>query len=89
MNTDTRSIKVVHIAKINGEGNLKAFIDVEYAGLIIKKCSVINGKRGLFVSMPRKVDNMGRWMDTVVPVSDDLREAFNDVILEAYEKEIA
>ena len=48
-------VEVADIRKITGDGNTKAFADVRVGGsLLIKGVCVIKGKKGVFVSMPRK-----------------------------------
>ena len=84
----TIDVEVVDIRKIIGDGNLKAFADVKIAGkLVIKGFSVMQGKRGVFVSMPKKAGKDGRWFDILTPLSDELKREFEDRVLEAYDKE--
>ena len=53
-------IEVVDIRKLMGDGNIKAFADIKLGGsLIVKGFSVVKGKKGVFVSMPRKVSKDG------------------------------
>ena len=59
-------VEVADIRKITGDGNLKAFADVRLGGsLLIKGVSVMKGKNGVFVSMPRKASKDGRWFDVL------------------------
>ncbi len=84
----TIDVEVADIRKITGDGNLKAFADVKLGGkLVIKGFTVTQGKSGVFVSMPRKAGKDGRWFDIVTPLSDDLKQEFQDKVLEAYDKE--
>ena len=81
-------VEVVGMRKLDGDGNLKAFADVRVGGeLVIKGFSVMNGKRGLFVSMPRKAGKDGRWFDVLVPTDETLKQEFEMKILEAYDKD--
>ena len=83
----TIDVEVVDIRKITGDGNLKAFADVKLGGrLVIKGFSVMQGKGGVFVSMPKKAGKDGRWFDILTP-NDDLKREFQDKVLEAYDKE--
>ena len=80
-------VEVVDIRKITGDGSLKAFADVKLGGrLVIKGFSVMQGKGGVFVSMPKKAGKDGRWFDILTP-NDDLKREFQDKVLEAYDKE--
>ncbi len=84
----TIDVEVVDIRKITGDGNLKAFADVKLDGkLVIKGFSVMQGKRGVFVSMPKKAGKDGRWFDILTPLSEELKQEFQDKVLEAYDKE--
>ena len=84
----TIDVEVVDVRKITGDGNLKAFADVKFGGaLVIKGFSVTQGKKGVFVSMPRKAGKDGRWFDILTPLSDELKQQFQDKVLEAYDKE--
>ena len=84
----TIDVEVVDIRKITGDGNLKAFADVKLGGkLVIKGFTVTQGKAGVFVSMPRKAGKDGRWFDILTPLSDELKQEFQEKVLEAYDKE--
>ena len=84
----TIDVEVVDIRKITGDGNLKAFADVKLGGeLLIKGFTVMQGKGGVFVSVPRKAGKDGRWFDILTPLSDDLKQEFQEKVLEAYDKE--
>ena len=81
-------VEVVDVRKITGDGNLKAFADVKVAGsLVVKGFSVMQGKRGVFVSMPRKAGKDGRWFDILTPLDEGLKQELQDKVLEAYDKE--
>lgn len=83
------SIEIVSIRKIEGTGNLKAFVDIRVAGVVvITQCAVIDGKRGLFATMPRQLSGEGRWRDVVIVADDDVREHWQAEIIKAYEEEI-
>ena len=84
----TMDVEVADIRKITGDGSLKAFADVKIGGkLVIKGFSVMQGKRGVFVSMPRKAGKDGRWFDILTPLSEELKQEFHDKVLEAYGRE--
>ena len=81
-------VEVVDVRKITGDGNLKAFADVKVGGrLVIKGFSVMQGKRGVFVAMPRKAGKDGRWFDILTPLDEGLKQELQDKVLEAYDKE--
>ena len=83
----TMEIEVVDIRKIVGDGNLKAFADVRVGdNLVIKGFCVMQGKSGIFVSMPRKASKDGRWFDILEP-DDSLKRELENKVLASYERE--
>lgn len=83
----TMDVEVVDIRKMTGDGNLKAFADVKLGGhLLVKGISVVNGKNGIFVSMPRKASKDGRWFD-VLEAEGSLKDEIEGKVLESYERE--
>lgn len=90
MENTLQQIEVVCIRKLEGTGNLKAFVDIRVGGvLVITQCAVMDGKRGLFVTMPRQLARDGRWRDVVIVADDDMRALYQGEILKAYEEEMA
>jgi DNA-binding cell septation regulator SpoVG len=83
----TMDLEVVDIRKIVGDGNLKAFADVRVGeSLVIKGFCVMQGKSGIFVSMPRKASKDGRWFDIIEP-DDTLKRQLENKVLESYDRE--
>ena len=82
-------VEVVDIRKISGDGALKAMADVKVAEtVVIRGLTVVKGRNGVFVSMPRKASRDGKWFDIVTPISDELRREFEGKVLEAYDREV-
>jgi stage V sporulation protein G len=83
----TMDVEVVDIRKITGDGKLKAFADVKIGDhLIIKGFCVMEGKNGVFVSMPRKASKDGRWFD-VVDADESFKRELEQKVLESYDRE--
>ena len=83
--SDEVSISVKRISRLNGEGPSKAFCAVVVAdSLLVTGIRVVEGKNGLFVSMPREQGKDGNWYDTVVPLSKETRRQISEVVLAAY-----
>ncbi len=81
-------VEVTDIRKMVGDSNLKAFADVKLGGrLLVKGFSVVQGKSGVFVSMPRKQGRDGRWFDVLVAIDDSFKQELHDRVLEAYDRE--
>ena len=88
MESRTRGLEVKRVIKFDGEGPLKAFCDVAIGDLyLIKGLRVIQGKHGLFVSMPRQQGKDHKWYDSVVALTDDSKREMGRVVLEAYQQE--
>ncbi len=68
-------------------GKLKAFADVVINdALVIKGVRLLNGKKGLFVSMPQEQGKDDKWYDQVVCKSASLYEELSDKVIEHYKK---
>ena len=76
--------EVARMHRLNGEGKAKAFCDITLSGLVIKGFSVVDGKKGLFVGMPRQQGKDGKWYEIVSPLDEETRTALSEFILEAY-----
>ena len=83
----TIDVEVTDIRKLIGDGNSKAVADVRFGGsLSAKGFFVMSGKKGLFVSMPRKMNKDGRWFD-LLEADSDLKREIEEKVLEAYDRE--
>ena len=83
----TMDVEVVDIRRMTGDGSLKAFADVKLGGhLLIKGVTVMRGKNGIFVSMPRKASKDGRWFD-VLEAEGSLKDEIEEKVLESYDRE--
>lgn len=67
--------------------NLKAMVILEVEDcLIINSVKIVEGKKGLFVSMPQYKDRNGDYRDIVYPNSKEKRNSLTALILAEYEK---
>ncbi len=88
MDTTTLEFSVKRLVKFNGPGSLKAFCDLVIGDwFVIKGLRVVNGKHGLFVSMPRQQDKSGKWYDSVETLSKQARQEVERIVLEAYQQD--
>lgn len=79
------TIQITRFVKFETPGSLQGFCDINVGGLVvIRGVRIIAGKRGLFVSMPRQQGKDGRWFDTVVPLTKELRGTISAAVLEAF-----
>ena len=78
-------IEVSRILKLDGDGSLKAFVDIAIEdAFVVKGLRVIEGKEGLFVSMPREEVKDGKWYNTVIPLTREVKDEVERLVLEAY-----
>lgn len=83
---DIRSVEVISVRRLEGVGNLKAFVDIRVGGcLVITQCAVMDGKQGLFAKLPRQLSRDGSWRDVLIITEPKLEKLYCDEILKAYE----
>lgn len=85
MSTQTAEFEVKRVIRLTGDGTVKAFCDVAIGNFLIKGIRVVDGKNGLFVSMPREQGKNGQWYDMVMPLSKDVRAQLSEAVMEAYQ----
>ena len=78
--------EVVRMHKLEGDSNLKAFVDVHVGNaVLIKGIRVLSNKEGgLFVAMPSQQAQDGKYYPTVRALADETKQELQDVILAAY-----
>lgn len=82
---DENLIQVSRIYKFEGDSKLKAFADISLAGVVIKGLRVVEGKNGLFLSMPSHQGKDGRWYNTV-QASKEIHQELTELVLAAYKE---
>ena len=79
-------LAVKRVTKRDGNGALKAFCDVAIGrAFLIKGVKVVEGKNGLFVSMPREQGKNGQWYETFIALTSEAREQLSGAVLAAFE----
>jgi stage V sporulation protein G len=73
----------------NQESNTKAFASASFhmdgeSIAAIHGIRVVQGEKGLFVTMPQSMDKNGEYHDIAFPIDGDLRKEMNKVILAEY-----
>lgn len=85
MKTDDLKMTVTRIHKLDGDGATKAFCDIcVLDSLVINGLRVVEGKEGLFVSMPREAGKDGKYYNTVIPLRREVKDEIDRLVLEAY-----
>lgn len=78
-------LAVTRIHKLDGAGATKAFCDLSVLdSLVINGLRIVEGKDGLFVSMPMEAGKDGKWYKTVIPLKREVMDEIERVVLEAY-----
>ncbi len=77
----------VRIRKVTKEGKLKAVVSItlddEFAVHDIK---VIEGDKGLFISMPSRKTTDGEYRDIAHPINSTTRDRIQELILSRYQQ---
>ena len=78
-------LEVSRIHKLEGTSSTKAFCDLSVLdNFVIKGLRVVEGEKGLFVSMPREEGKDGKWYNTVIPLKREVKDEIEKLVLEAY-----
>ena len=68
------------------DSTLKAFASITLDDAVcITGIRIVEGKMGLFVSMPQSKDNEGEYHDVAFPITKEAREEIQDAVLDAYD----
>lgn len=76
----------VRVRKASGtETKLKAYCSVVLdAMFVVHDVRVVEGVKGLFVSMPRRKTNEGEYRDLAHPITAEARDLIQKAVLDAY-----
>lgn len=90
METAQQGLSVKRILRFEGEGTLKAYCDLVIDDrFLVKGLRVVEGKNGLFVSMPRQQGKGAKWYDSVVALTKETKAEVSRIVLEAYAQDDA
>ena len=88
METSVLEIQVQRMYRFETDRPLKAFADIVVNDvLLIKGVRVMDGQKGLFVSMPREQSKDKKWYDSVRCLTKEIRDQITEVVLSAYKEE--
>lgn len=80
----------VRVRKMSVEGKMRAIVSVTLDNeFVVHDIKVIEGENGLFIAMPSKKGNDGEYRDIAHPINSATREKIQQLILEAYQRELA
>lgn len=79
------AITDVRIKKVNGNTKIVAKASVTFdSAFVVHGFSIVNGKNGLFVTMPSIKNKDGDYIDIAHPITADGRTAIIKKIMDAY-----
>ncbi len=74
---------------INGS-MIQAYAAVTFDdSLVVRDMRIIEGKNGIFLSMPARRKRNGDYQDVCFPISAELRDTLESRVLERFDKELA
>ena len=80
-------IQVQRMYRFESDRPLKAFADIIInEALLVKGIKVLEGKNGLFVSMPQEQAKDKKWYDSVRCLTQEVREQITEAVLEVYKE---
>ena len=56
---------------------------------LVKNVRVVEGEKGLFVSLPSRRNVKGEWMEQCFPMTKELREKLSAAVLAEYDRALA
>ncbi|MEJ5307581.1 MAG: septation regulator SpoVG [candidate division WOR-3 bacterium] len=75
---------------LRDEPKLKAFANVTFDNaFVIRGLKIIDGKKGLFISMPSRRAKDGTYRDIAHPINNEMRQKIEKVVLEKYQQEVS
>ena len=85
MSAETLDVKIIKIHRLQQDSRVKAFVDLGINdALLIKGLRIVQGKNGLFVSMPTEQGKNERWYERVRCLNQSVRLLIAEKVLEAY-----
>lgn len=75
----------IHSLRFNGAIRATASVDINGA-FAVRNVRVMEGTKGLFISMPGYKAGNGEFRDVCFPCTAESREQFNRAVLDAYEQ---
>ena len=78
----------VRIRKVEKNSKMKAVVSITIDGeFVIHDIKIIDGEMGLFIAMPSRKSNDGKYRDVAHPISSTTRDDLQKLILERYREE--
>ena len=79
----------VRVRPITPKGNLMGYASVNINGAFaVDSIKVVNGKNGLFVSMPSQKGADGQYREICFPITKEFRQQLNEAIVAGYHQSL-
>lgn len=79
----------VRVRKVEKEGKMKAVVSITIDDeFVVHDIKVIEGVKGLFISMPSRRAADGEFRDIAHPINSETRDHIQNIILEEYQKQM-
>lgn len=80
----------IRIRKVNSVGKMKAVVSITLDEcFVVHDIKVIEGKERLFLAMPSRKTAEGEFKDIAHPISTQLRDEMQTLVLKKYEEALA
>jgi len=72
------------------DGMMKAFAAVTFdASFVVHNIRVLEGQKGIFISMPAKKKKDGKYLDVAHPITTEMRHRLDNAVIEKYKQALA
>lgn len=79
------NITEVKVYPARDSGRLKAYAIIIFDNaFIVRDLKIIDGRKGLFVSMPSRRRKDGQFRDVVHPLNSEIRKQIEDAVIQEY-----
>ncbi len=79
------NITDIRVRKVDRDGKLKAIASITIDDVfVVHDIKIIDGVKGLFIAMPSKQAADGTFRDVAHPISTEVREDLQKMIIEKY-----
>lgn len=79
-------VKVVRLHRLEGDSKLKAFCDIAIGDFLVKGLKVVEGSKGLFLSLPQERSKDGKYYPSFAPLTDEAKQSLSEMVLAAYKE---
>lgn len=80
----------VRVFPASQNGATKAYATITFDNsFVVRDIRVVDGKNGLFISMPSRRDQNGEFRDIAHPITTEMRNKIQNIILDKFREESA